>query len=105
MSVIFTYFCENATKMCCTSIVVHNYANDKRMAKFIKATKKAPLPQRGEVLTYISSNKVGIKAHIKAVVTECEADLKGNILVKAVYHIPFEARIVIAVIVLIPIYE
>ena len=75
LSAIFAYFCDNATNECCTSIVVHNYANDKRMAKFIKATKKAPLPQRGEVLTYISSNKVGIKAHIKAVVTEVEADL------------------------------
>jgi hypothetical protein len=37
--------------------------------------------------------------------TEIEADLKGNILVKAVYQVPLKARIVIAVIVLIPIYE
>ena len=60
MSENFAYLCDNATKVCCTSIVVHNYANDKRMAKFVKATKKAPLPQRVEVLSYILSYKVGI---------------------------------------------
>ena len=51
MSENFACLCDNATKACCISIVVHNYANDKRMAKFVKATKKAPLPQRVEVLT------------------------------------------------------
>ena len=60
MSVIFAYFCNNDINVCCTSIIVHNYANDKRMANFVKATKKAPLPQRVEVLTYILSYKVGI---------------------------------------------
>ena len=60
MSAIFTYFCDNATKVCCTYIVVHNYANDKRMAKFVKATKKHLCPQRVEVLTYVLSYKVGI---------------------------------------------
>ena len=105
MSAVFAYFCDNATKMCCTSIVVHNYANDKRMAKFIKTTKKAPLPQRVEVLTYILSNKVGIKAHIKAVMTEVEADLKGEVFFKAVYHIGLEAWVMVAVIVFVFIYE
>ena len=45
MSANFTYFCDNATKACCTSIVVHNYADDKRMAKFVKATKKHLCPK------------------------------------------------------------
>jgi len=45
MSAIFAYFCDNATNECCTSIVVHNYANDKRMAKFVKATKKHLCPK------------------------------------------------------------
>ena len=45
MSAVFAYFCDNVTKGCCTSIVVHNYANDKRMAKFVKATKKHLSPE------------------------------------------------------------
>ena len=46
MSENFAYLCDNATKVCCTSIVVHNYANDKRMAKFVKETKKHLYPER-----------------------------------------------------------
>ena len=52
MSENFAYLCDNATKVCCTSIVVHNYADDKRMAKFVKATKSTS-PRKVEVLTYI----------------------------------------------------
>ena len=59
MSENFAYFCENATKGCCTSIVVHNYANDKRMAKFVKATKKHLCP-KGRSANVILSYKVGI---------------------------------------------
>ena len=42
----FCILCDNATKGCCTSIVVHNYADDKRIAKFVKATKKHLYPER-----------------------------------------------------------
>ena len=59
MSVIFTYFFGNATKVCCTSIVVHIYSNDKEMAKFIKATKNT-LAQKGKSANVILSYKVGI---------------------------------------------
>ena len=53
MSLIFAYFCNNATKVCCTSIVVHNYADDKRMAKFVRATKKHPTPKGKSANVYI----------------------------------------------------
>lgn len=59
MSSNFTYFCDNATKVCCTSIVVHNYANDKRMAKFVKATKSTSAP-KGRSANVTLSYKVGI---------------------------------------------
>ena len=59
MSEDFAYLCGNATNECCTSIVVHNYANDKRMAKFVKATKKHPCP-KGKSANVILSYKVGI---------------------------------------------
>ena len=29
MSAIFTHLCGNAPKVCCASIIVHKYANDK----------------------------------------------------------------------------
>ena len=53
MSENFAYLCDNATKVCCTSIVVHNYADDKRMAKFVRATKKHPTPKGKSANVYI----------------------------------------------------
>ena len=53
MSANFTYFCNNATKACCTIIVVHIYSNDKEMAKFVRATKKHPTPKGKSANVYI----------------------------------------------------
>ena len=53
MSENFAYLCDNATKVCCTSIVVHNYADDKRMAKFVRATKKHPTTKGKSANVYI----------------------------------------------------
>ena len=66
---------------------------------------KSTPPQRVRVLTYILSYKVGIKAHVEAVMTECEADLKGDVFLETVNHIRLEAWVMVAVIVLVLIYE
>ena len=66
---------------------------------------KSTPPQRVRVLTYILSYKVGIKADIEAVMTECEADLKGDVFLETVNHIRLEAWVMVAIIVLVLIYE
>ena len=66
---------------------------------------KSTSTRKVEVLTYILSYKVGIKADIKAVMTECKADLKCEIFLEAVNHIRLEAWVVVAIIVLVLIYE
>ena len=66
---------------------------------------KAPPPRKVEVLTYILSYKVGIEADIEAVMTECEADLKGDVFLETVNHIRLEAWVMVAIIVLVLIYE
>ena len=49
--------------------------------------------------------EVGIKTDIQTIMTECEADLKGDLLVEAVYYIGLEAWVLIAVIVLVLVDE
>ena len=66
---------------------------------------KSTPPQRVRVLTYILSYKVGIKADIEAVMPQCEADLKGEVFLESVRGITFEAWVVIAIIVLVLVYE
>ena len=68
------------------------------MTKFVKATKKAPLPQRVEVLTYILSYKVGIEADIEAVMPQCKADLKGEVFFKIMRSVAFEVGVIVAII-------
>ena len=57
------------------------------------------------MLTYVLSYKVGIKADIEAVMTECEADLKVEVFLKIVRGIGLEPWVIVAIIVFVLIYE
>ena len=70
----------------------------------LRQQKSTSVP-KGRSANVILSYKVGIKAHIKAVMTECEADLECKVFFKAVNHIRLEAWVMVAVIVFVFIYE
>ena len=74
--------------------MIREWQNSLRQQKSTSAPK-------GRSANVILSYKIGIEAHIEAVMPQCEADLKSDILVKAVYHISLETWVIIAVIVLV----
>ena len=78
--------------------MIREWQNSLRQQKSTSAPK-------GRSAHVILSYKVGIKAHIKAVMTEIEADLKGEGFLKIVRGIGLKPWVVIAIIVLVLVYE
>jgi hypothetical protein len=86
---------------------VHDFLNDKKIGKIVVKTykKKSTPATKGRSANAILSYKVGIKAHVEAVMTQCEADFKGEIFLKIVRSLTFETWVIVAIIILVLIYE